>query len=226
MEIEDEENETENMSYESHYEVPNGISIELIKEILRLLGCKRIGKVKLPDGDIVEQFSWFETTYWKSRTGVDVYLLLEPGKSIWSVGTRTTSARSYWDLEQQNKTVKLLRELFGGEFSTDVGKNRLMYRRLGKPPPLAWNACLNIFERFGSHIVSSTVMVDEMPDLNEDTLNKLFGSIMSGSYPAKSELVIVHLVPILEDYFKTIFVALLQSSKNKSSIFKGLRIQP
>ena len=43
-----------------------------------------------------------------------------------SVQTRSRVGKSYWDLRHQNKTISLLRSLFGGSFETDEGKNRYM----------------------------------------------------------------------------------------------------
>lgn len=43
-----------------------------------------------------------------------------------SVQTRSRVGKSYWDLKHQNKTISLLRSLFGGSFETDEGKNRYM----------------------------------------------------------------------------------------------------
>lgn len=41
------------------------------------------------------------------------------------IETRTRAWRSYIELQQQNQTIKIIKELFGGYYETDYGKNKL-----------------------------------------------------------------------------------------------------
>lgn len=41
------------------------------------------------------------------------------------IETRTRAGRSYLELQQQNQTIKIIKEFFGGYYRTDYGRNRL-----------------------------------------------------------------------------------------------------
>ena len=111
------------MSYCSDNKLPKTAPVNRIIEVIELLGYK-----KAKDPFIIENqigsYMWLGNDDEISFVGVELSVYKYDDHT--SVQTRTRVGRSYWDLKHQNKTISLLRSIFGGSFETDEGKNRYM----------------------------------------------------------------------------------------------------
>src|SRR5262249_55529814 len=95
---------------------------------MELLGYKRFrGRHPLRQPQVVD-FGWFSERDYESRTGVEASVGRQRNGET-SVCTRTPAARSYHDLVHQNRTIREIRRRFGGDFTTDSGRNRCMSTR-------------------------------------------------------------------------------------------------
>jgi len=122
------------MSYTSESELPEGTNLRRVFEVLELLGYKSTKDgLSLPNR--VGTYFWYEENEYKSWTGIELDIYRED--SVIKIGTRSRVSRSYWDLAHQNRTLKLIRDLFGGHFTTDAGRNRCWIPDGPPPSPLS-----------------------------------------------------------------------------------------
>jgi|ERR1035437_1896544 hypothetical protein len=119
------------MSYNSESVLPKAVALVQIRDIVGLLGYKNINDSLDVPGRIGSYF-WYEEKDYHSYVGVELDIYRVSSGRI-TLTTRSRAGRSYWDLTQQNKTLKLIRDLLGGDFTTDAGRNR--YWRPDAPPP-------------------------------------------------------------------------------------------
>ena len=110
------------MSYTSESICSPEASLKIVKEVVELLGYKKVEDgLKVPDRKGC--YFWIDREDYRSYSGVELNIYKKKNKPV-VVTTRSTVARSYWDLTHQNKTLRLIRDLLGGNFTTDAGKNR------------------------------------------------------------------------------------------------------
>lgn len=192
-------------------------------EFLGLLNYKYIGSWDGQELGKIKTYQWFDQTDYRSSSGVLLYIDTDK-QNVISVETRTTAGRSYYDLEHQNKTIKLLKKHFGGTFYTDYGKGRYL-NLVGKPPEPASLGCHLAFSSFGSNLIRVRRYFDGRTFGNEN--EKLTGISWIDQYNPEllsNSFVLVFLISIAEDYWKSTFIALLKFSQNKESILKSAKI--
>lgn len=119
------------MSYGSESICDPNASLKVVKEVVELLGYKK-NKDGLKVPDRKGCYYWIDRTDYRSYVGVELDIYKKKGEPV-VITTRSTVARSYWDLVHQNKTLRLIRDLLGGDFTTDAGRNR--YWHPDEPPP-------------------------------------------------------------------------------------------
>lgn len=155
----------------------------------------------------IKSYHWFEHKDYKSTYGVELSVYSHNNKLY--VTTRTNVSRSFYDLEHQNKTIKLLRKHFGGSFTTDEGKGRYLQPRSGPPEPAA-AGCHLAFSSFGSNLIRARQYFDSRnfgEKKQESTgiywLDRNNPRLLSNNF------IITFLVSISEDFWKSTYVALL-----------------
>lgn len=213
------------MSYNSESILGDKASLKHVREVIKLLGYERFrDHLKIPNQ--TDAFFWNDQNDYKSYVGIELYITKE--NNIITVTTRTRAGRSYWDLVHQNKTIKYLRDLFGGYFITDAGRNRYM-RPDSKPPTKResglylsrWiynNALIKPKIYLDSRNLKSGISHDKPTGLDfVDDMNPRFFS---------NNLLIPYLVGIWENYLKSSFVVLLKCCDKRNRIFKSVRITP
>ena len=141
------------MSYESESVLAPSTRVGGLRDFLLLLGYKKSGVLKSEEGLRFEQFYWFDTTDYRSWTGVELSIYRNAEGRI-AVSTRTPIARSYYDLSHQNGTITALKKRFGGQFRTDEGPGSYLRPEIGPPSPSA-SGCHLAFERFGGNLIKA-----------------------------------------------------------------------
>jgi hypothetical protein len=215
------------MSYESENVFPADVGARTVREFLALLGYQGPSILRFESARF-EQFFWFDSTDYRSWSGVDLSTHLGPQGHV-VVNTRTPIARSYYDLVHQNKTISELHRRFGGSFRTDEGPRRYLRPEAGPPSPPA-SGCHLAFERFGANLIkaSSCHQARQFPHLPERTAKGLKGFEFLLDFDPRvlaNNTLVPFLVAAVEDYFKSTFVALLRYSARKASFLKGVRLQ-
>jgi hypothetical protein len=138
------------MSYGSESVLNKTATLKTTKELLTLLGYKNIS-----DGLKIENrhgcYMWYDAIDYHSYVGVELNIYKAKGEPI-VVTTRSRLGRSYWDLIHQNRTIKLLRDFFGGTFTTDFGCNRYLQME-GSPPKPISSGCYLARWRFSNSLI-------------------------------------------------------------------------
>jgi hypothetical protein len=212
------------MSYTSTSELPAGISLSRLREVIELLGYKKVS-----DGLIIPErvgsYFWYEEHEYRSYVGVELDIYKDNKNNI-TVSTRSRVGRSYWDLVQQNRTLKMVRELFGGHFVTDAGRNRYWRPDEAPPSPLASGCFIG---RWRLHNALGRAHIYLMH-------RKLEGDIArDGPSPftflddfnprlLSNNLLIPYIVAVWEEYFRHTFTVLLQYSSQRTNALKKARL--
>jgi len=212
------------MSYTSESVLKPGTSLSQVRELVSLLGYR-----KVTDGLVVpgrtDSFFWFEEKDYRSFVGVELDIYRGARNRI-TVGTRSRISRSYWDLTHQNRTLKLLRDFFGGHFRSDAGRNRY-WRPDRKPPTPLASGCFIARWRFNNALMRAKIYLDfrELKgDISKDKPSG-FGFVDEMNPRLLSNnLLIPYVVAVWEDYFKSTFTAAFRYSTQRELALKRARL--
>ncbi len=214
------------MSYECDSALPlrPGV-LKSLKELLDILGYTRVERPVFKwRKDAVAFLSLHSARTYESFSGVFLVIYRPNARTI-GVYTRTNSWCSRWDLDQQIRTVRLLRRYFGGSFVTDVGTNRYWRNERPKMTPEE-SGCFLAFERFHSSIQRVLHYLAErgFPSAYSDP--KRFKPVVDPLNPRllSNNLIVPYLVAAFEEYFRSVFVVLAQFCANREALFKNARI--
>lgn len=212
------------MSYESENTLDSKARLKDVQDFIELLGYKYRGVWDGEELGKIKSYHWFERKDYKSTYGVE--LSIYSHKTKLCVTTRTNVSRSFYDLEQQNKTIRLLRKYFGGTFATDEGKGRYLQIQ-GEPPEPAAAGCHLAFSSFGSNLIRARQYYDSR--IFADKRQESSGIYWLDRYNPRllsNNFILTFLVSISEDYWKSTYISLLKYSDNKESILRGGKIFP
>lgn len=207
------------MSYTSTSYLSKGTTLKQVREIIDLLGFKKVGD-DLDVPNRVDSRMWVESKDYQSWSGVELDIYRKNGDI--TVSTRSRSCRSYWDLTHQNKTLKILKDLFGGYFKTDAGRNRY-WRPEEKPPSPMSSGCY--LARWGFHnaLVKPRLYLMQRSMEGDiarrdptglEFLDQLNPRLFSNN------LLLPYLIAIWEEYHKSTFVVLMKYSNHREAVLK------
>lgn len=211
------------MSYESENFLKESTSISLVREVVSLLGYSK-AKIIADIDSCVDSMMWFEHKDYQSWSGIELSVLKE--NEMITVYTRSGSCRSYWDLIHQNKTIKILRDLFGGHFKTDAGQGRY-WRPDEEPPTPIQSGCYLARWRFHNSLMKTNLYLDQRgmngqiareTSTGLDFIDEINPRFLSNN------LLLPYFVAIWEDYLKSTFTVLLRYSKSRKKVLKRARL--
>ncbi|WP_394908092.1 hypothetical protein [uncultured Mesonia sp.] len=210
------------MSYESQNILPKRTSLKLVKEFLEMLDYRYLGNWDAEELGKIQSYQWFERNDYKSWSGVELSLFKKD--KIILIETRTNAGRSYYDLEHQNKTIKLLRQYFKGQFFTDYGKSTYLHPN-GIASEPSESGCYLAFSAFGSNLIRVRQYFDSR-NFNErhDEPSGIYWIDRFNPKYFSNTLILPFIASIAEDFWKSTYIALLKYSTNKEKILKGNRI--
>ena len=211
------------MSYSSRSQLPAGTKLRRVLQVVDLLGYQRVREtLRVPN--MIGSYYWYDGNDYRSWNGVELHVYNDNGEI--AIETRTTIARSHWDLIHQNQTIRLLRDLFGGHFETDEGRNRYLHPYEPPPSPLA-SGCFIARWRFENALMKAR---------NYISARKLDGG-MALEQPAafqfldemnprllSNNLLIPFVVAVWEEYFRSTFVAVLKYADHREVVLKKARL--
>ena len=195
-----------------------------VQEVIGLLGfTKARGGLKVPNR--VASYFWYDETEYRSWTGVELDIYRTAGGPV-TVTTKSRLSRSYWDLVHQNRTLKLMRDLFGGHFETDAGKNRYWRPEEAAPSPLSsgcylarWR-CYNDLERAKIYLMhrklDGQIAKDQPSGL--EFIDEMNPRLLSNN------MVVPYVIAVWEEYFRATFTACLRYSKQREAALKRLKL--
>ena len=212
------------MSYESESVLPKTATLVNVQEIVELLGYqKSTSSLHVPN--LVDSYHWYEEEDYRSFVGVELGIYRDPSGEI-TVTTRSREGRSYWDLTQQNKTLRLIRDLLGGKFTTDAGRNRCRRPDESPPTPLS-SGCFLARWRFHNALMKAQIYLTsrklEGPIARETTSGFAFMDDLNPRL-LSNNLLLPYVVAIWEEYFRSTFVATLRYTKQREAAFKRARL--
>ena len=210
------------MSYTSENRFPSGTKKSEIVKLVELLGYKRYGSFNGEELGRIDEYHWFNDDDYKSWYGVELSIYKDNDE--FCVSTRTNITRSYYDLSHQNETIRTLRKFLGGSFTTDEGANRYLHPGSGPPEP-AQSGCHLAFQRFGANIITAMVYLQsrDFPQHKKEPTGLPWADDKN-PWIISNNLQLPYFVALIEDYFKSTFIALLRYSENKSSFLKNSRL--
>ncbi len=190
-----------------------------------MLGFRK-GLVWGSEGIKFYDYSWFEEAEYKSWSGVELCVYVDAEDRLLTVTTRSRVSRSYYDLVQQNNTVSALRRRFGGSFETDEGSGRYLRPAHGPPEPAA-SGCHLAFWRFGTNAIKVLGYLQAVQFQGEinDKANLPHFVVEMSPRALSNNMVIACLISVVEDYLKSVFIALLKYSESRGTFFRNVRLQ-
>ncbi|MBQ8636653.1 MAG: hypothetical protein IJ423_01495 [Clostridia bacterium] len=198
------------MSYCSENRLPLKTPISRLKEVIELLGYIKV-KDSMKLGNQIASYMWLGNDI--DISFVELELDIYNEKDYISVQTRTRVGRSYWDLKQQNKTISLLKSIFGGTFSTDEGENRYMYRELGNEPSRL-ECSLYVARWIYENAINKCHIYLQTRELNGDiSRNETTGFKWLDSLNPRllsNNMILPYVIGCWESYFRQSYIAILK----------------
>ena len=211
------------MSYESKSILSKGTKLRQVREVIDLLGYKKVNDdLKVPNR--TDCMMWVEKANYKTWVGVELGIYREKG--VITVSTRSRLGRSYWDLTHQNKTLKLLKDMFGGYFETDAGRNRY-WRPEEKAPSYLSSGCYLSRWQFNNALIKPRLYLQQRGlDQKNATPEPSGLEFLDQMNPRlfSNNLLLPYLIAIWEEYFKSTFVALMKYSEHREASFKRAKL--
>jgi hypothetical protein len=199
------------MSYTSESICDPKVTLKAVKEIVELLGYNKVKDgLKVPDRKGC--YYWIDRKDYRSYVGVELDIYKKKGEPI-IVTTRSTAARSYWDL-------------LGGSFTTDAGRNRYYHPEKPPPKPIS-SGCYLARWHFNNALIKVHIYLSQrgldQPNARPDptgmwTIDNMNPRLFSNN------LLIPYLIAIWEEYFKASFLAMLRYSKHREAALKRARL--
>lgn len=212
------------MSYTSTSVLAASTTVAQVRDVVGLLGFKRI-RDGLSVSNRAGGYFWYDEMDFRSWSGVELDIY-KSGTGAVSVTTRSTVSRSHWDLVHQNRTLKLLRDLFGGHFETDAGKNRY-WRPDGLPPSPMSSGCYLARWRFKNDLQRASIylmhrkldgqMAKDAPS-GIGFLDEINPRLLSNN------MVIPYVIAVWEEYFRATFAVCLRYSTQREAALKRAKL--
>lgn len=208
------------MSYTSESKLGSRASLSRVTEIVTLLGYFRVNDgLKVPGR--AGSYVWAEQKDYQSYVGVELDIYVRKSKKI-VVTTRSRVGRSYWDIKQQNRTIKMLRDIFGGHFVTDAGRDRY-WRPEGKPPSPVFSGCFLARWRLHNAFIKPKLYISQRGLDKPNAWPQPTGHYLIDEMNPRlfsNNLLIPYLVAVWEEYFRSSFIALLKYSPQREAALK------
>lgn len=187
-----------------------------------------LGFKKLRDGlkvrNRVSEFFWYDESDYRSWSGVELGIY-KTARGPVRVTTRSSSSRSHWDLVHQNRTLKLLRDLFGGHFTTDAGKNR--YWRPDASPPSPLSGCYLARWRFNNNPQRASIYLIHRKlegQIAKDAPSGLGFIDEINPRLLSNNMVVPYVIAVWEEYFRATFAACLRYSRQREAALKRAKL--
>lgn len=164
---------------------------------------------------------------YKYFQGINAYVSSNDTKGL-TVEASTNIWRSRCDTDLHNYTIKQLKKRFGGYFESDNGKNHYLtndHPYIQKDEAGCYHAYSSFFSNIqrASHTINTWQKAETDRDWSSITGMPWFDSL--NPLVVTANITIPFLVSIIEDYFRSTYIALLKYSPKKESIVTNSRIQ-
>ncbi len=204
---------------------PKGTRSADVEEFLMILGFKK-GKKGLFSGNFGKPFNYYVDDHYRHITGVYSELYWDPDdRDQLCLWTRTTIWRSKFDSDFHNFTIKQIKKRFGGHFKSDFGKNRY-FKFEGPVREKAEAGALAAYSRFHRNINRAERMIS-FSNLLDDSKYEIHGIDFVDSLNPRivsTNVLVPFVVAAIEDYFRSLYIALLKYSDKRDKIFQRAKL--
>lgn len=212
------------MSYCSENKLPLTTPINRLFEVIELLGFQR-AKDPLKINNQIGSYMWIGNDDYISFVELELFVYRQ--SDCISVETRTRVGRSYWDLHWQNKTISLLKSLFGGSFVTDEGTNR--YMKFGVPEPSKISCSLYVDRWiFNNAMIKPQVYLQSRNMTGDISREESIGIPWIDDMNPRilsDNMIIPYLIGCWESYFRNSYISILKYSNDiREKALKNCRI--
>lgn len=208
------------MGYDSEIKIKKRMIKDITDEFLDL-GYKELNKKNtfLPS---IKQFIFYEDDNYKYFEGVS-FSIYKIDNAYILAGRNSYSASDY-DIIMHNKTLESISNKYNLVFSTDCGENKLFVKSRNPKEGIVngiyfpyWFVSnqLNMLKNFCDSIPKQTKQ--------EKDMQKIFGSVFQQEIYG-SNICAIHLVTILEMYFKNTFINIIKLTLSEEEIKKKFKL--
>ena len=198
------------MGYDAVNHLPASLSKRKLIEHIKLLGFQGKGS----------HYFFFEDDEYKYLYGVLLSIVTRNNEVL--VYTRTPIHCSEHDLKYQNYVIKQIKQYFGGYFLSDCGKNRYFPENAEKttaPERGCYAAHFRLFNIFSG---INNLLSNYSEDENVVEMFESFGT-PSGT-TLLSNISTTYLSSVIENYFRQLYIVLLQYSDKKEKVIAGAKV--
>ncbi len=205
---------------------PKGTISSDVKEFLLLLGFKR-GKKGSFSGTLGTPYYYYKDDDYRHITGLytEIYWDTKDKEQL-KLWTRTTNSRSKFDSDFHNYTIKQIRKRFGGYFVSDYGRNRY-FQFDGPAREKSEAGAYRAFSLFFENIQRADRFID-FANLLDENNHKIHGIDFIDNHNPRilsANVLVPFLVSAIEDYFRSLYIALLRYSPIRERIVQSAKLQ-
>lgn len=212
------------MSYSSESTFPKSTPVSRVKELVEALGYQPARDFAFPGK--VASYVWYDAKEYRSYSGVELTIYRSSPKGRLKVSTRSTISRSYWDLTHQNKTLRMLRDLVGGDFETDAGRNRY-WRPDRKPPTPLASGCYLAMWRLHNALIKPSIYLSTRRfegDIAREKPTGLYFFDEMNPRTLSNNMILPYVIAVWEEFFRAVFAAALKYSGQRETALKRVRL--
>jgi hypothetical protein len=214
------------MSYETVNYLPAGVSKRQAIEFAELLGYRRNGKCEHVGRSEAASLIYFDDRDYRSWQAIEMTVAESDGAV--SVRTRTSIGRSHYDFDMQNRTVREFRRRFGGKTFKDGGDGKGYDP--GPPVPAPASGCKLAMDRLDWNLtrINMYLTTFEPPTPHQSlfALARISPSLLALNPEVfAANALIPYITSMMEDFFKSTYVALLRYSPKKAAVLNSSRLR-
>lgn len=204
------------MGYDCNNYLPKGTKISDVREFLELLGFEKLES---------RLFYYYDRKNYSSFSGVLIEIEQQNDRAI-----RTHLHTKIWcvraDIEKLNWTAKQINKRFGGTFISDNGKGRYISPS-GPDIRAAEAGCYIAYSNFESNVKIAEIYLSSIKfGATFPPIGMIPEVDRANPLVLSNNLIVPFLVSVIEEYYKSSYVAILRFSDNekKQSIFRNARV--
>ena len=194
------------MGYDAVIHIRKNFSIKTIEKLLAMMEYRKAKDSFYCGND--EEYKYF--------TGVSIWLAEENEEErIYRIHSQIWA--SGYDLHKLNETIRCFKQYCNATFESDEGKNR--YFEEGKLIKRAESGCYFAVERLYNNFVYLRMALGEKYPVDNEGMKQIqkdFGLITPSVFNAN--VYSTYLCSLIEEYFKSTYIALLKFSNRKDKI--------
>jgi len=205
---------------------PDGTRQADVEEFLRILGFQSIKRSPF-SARKAKAFSYYDDDDYRHITGLYIELYRSDEDPVGlQLRTRTTIWRSKFDNDLHNRVLRQLRKRFSGNFVSDYGKNRY-FPYDGPVREKAEAGAFTAYGVFYQNLQRAQRLQEDIAEKREhertipgfDFLDTLNPRIIAAN------LLLPFLVGSLEDYLRSLYIALLRYSPKRDDVLARSQIR-